>query len=271
MADAGWPAAVAGCDYVLHVASPLGGGPDASDETLTPPARDGRLRRSARGRRRRGEASGADLVDGAPAPRASRGGQQQRRDGLDRPVRRAGFNAYRHSKVAAERAAWDFMATNAGATEFTTVLPSAIFGPVLSRDTLGSVRGDWAAVQRQDAGRAEGRLQRRRRPRPGRGPGAGDDRSQAAGERFIACGEFVWMADIAKALRASCRRSRRPRCRKGCCPASWCGSRRAVTAVCKASFQPWDDATPSTPPRRSVSWAGRPGPAAKPSSTRPRR
>jgi hypothetical protein len=42
--DAGWDAAASGCDYVLHVASPLGmeGAQDA--EAMVAPARDGALR-----------------------------------------------------------------------------------------------------------------------------------------------------------------------------------------------------------------------------------
>ena len=41
-ADTGWPEAVEGCEYVLHVVSPLGDTPDADD--LIVPARDGTLR-----------------------------------------------------------------------------------------------------------------------------------------------------------------------------------------------------------------------------------
>ncbi|WP_433518030.1 NAD-dependent epimerase/dehydratase family protein [Nonomuraea sp. CA-143628] len=44
MSDAGWDAAVAGCDYVLHVASPLGGGDSTDPDELIVPARDGALR-----------------------------------------------------------------------------------------------------------------------------------------------------------------------------------------------------------------------------------
>jgi nucleoside-diphosphate-sugar epimerase len=40
--EEGWGAAMAGCDYVLHVASPLGGG--KATDRLTEPARDGALR-----------------------------------------------------------------------------------------------------------------------------------------------------------------------------------------------------------------------------------
>ena len=42
--DEGWDAAVAGCEYVLHVASPLGGGIPGDRNSLIAPARDGTLR-----------------------------------------------------------------------------------------------------------------------------------------------------------------------------------------------------------------------------------
>src|SRR5579863_2630279 len=44
MADAGWDEAVAGCDYVLHVASPLGVTEPKDPNELIAPARDGALR-----------------------------------------------------------------------------------------------------------------------------------------------------------------------------------------------------------------------------------
>jgi len=43
-ADAGWPEAVAGCDYVLHIASPFPAGTPAREDDLIAPARDGALR-----------------------------------------------------------------------------------------------------------------------------------------------------------------------------------------------------------------------------------
>src|SRR5260221_1641373 len=42
--DAGWPAAVAGCAFVLHVASPFAAGAPKHEDELTVPARDGALR-----------------------------------------------------------------------------------------------------------------------------------------------------------------------------------------------------------------------------------
>ena len=44
MADAGWPEAVAGCDYVLHVASPFPMGTPSDENELIVPAREGALR-----------------------------------------------------------------------------------------------------------------------------------------------------------------------------------------------------------------------------------
>src|SRR5664280_526499 len=43
-ADAGWPEAVAGCDFVLHVASPFPLGMPKDENELIIPAREGALR-----------------------------------------------------------------------------------------------------------------------------------------------------------------------------------------------------------------------------------
>ena len=42
--DAGWAEAVAGCDYVLHIASPFPAGIPKHEDELIVPARDGALR-----------------------------------------------------------------------------------------------------------------------------------------------------------------------------------------------------------------------------------
>jgi nucleoside-diphosphate-sugar epimerase len=51
--DAGWAEAVAGCDYVLHVASPFPSTVPRDENELIAPARDGALRVFARAGRRR--------------------------------------------------------------------------------------------------------------------------------------------------------------------------------------------------------------------------
>ena len=67
------------------------------------------------------------------------------------------FDAYRLSKILAERAAWDFMAGHSGPTSLTTILPGAVFGPVLTQDNLGSVQIVQRLLQgRPPASRASG-------------------------------------------------------------------------------------------------------------------
>jgi nucleoside-diphosphate-sugar epimerase len=197
-ADAGWNTAVEGCDYVLHVASPLGGSAHDDPNAMNAAARDGTLRvlRAATG-------AGAKRVVMTSAAATAR--PRDPRIVSDETIwadpADPQFDAYRRSKILAERAAWDFIAESRTATEFVTILPGAVFGPVLSKDGLSSVRiiqgllngrppglprlGFWVVDVRDLAN-----LHVRAMTAP-----------NAAGERFIAAGDFAWMADIARALR----------------------------------------------------------------------
>jgi nucleoside-diphosphate-sugar epimerase len=111
-------------------------------------------------------------------------------------------DAYRHSKRLAERAAFDFMKGYRGTTTLATVLPGAVFGPILTTDSLGSTE-------------VIGRLLQGRVPaNPRFGLQIVDVRdladlhiramtsSRAAGERFLGVGEFMWMAEISQTLRS---------------------------------------------------------------------
>ena len=60
--DAGWPEAVAGCEYVLHVASPFPANIPKHEDELIVPAREGALRVLRAVARRRRQARGADLL-----------------------------------------------------------------------------------------------------------------------------------------------------------------------------------------------------------------
>jgi nucleoside-diphosphate-sugar epimerase len=149
--DAGWDAAASGCDYVLHVASPVAVSEPKNPDELIVPARDGTRR-----------AVGAALEAGvkrvvltssvaAASPRAS--ARESVSDetvwtDLDDPT----VSAYARSKTLAERAAWDLIDASGGATTLATVNPSVVLGPVLSRDFSESVQ----AVQRLLSGRVPG-------------------------------------------------------------------------------------------------------------------
>jgi nucleoside-diphosphate-sugar epimerase len=195
--DRGWDAATAGCDYVLHVASPLGS--DGSTGGLVGPAREGTLRvlRAAAG-------AGVQRVvltssTGASTPADATGIADET---VWTDPASPGINTYRRSKTLAERAAWDFMKDHPGPMTLTAILPAAVFGPVLGTEIPGSVQ----VIRRLLDGRLPGI--------PRLGFSVVDVRDvadlhiramtspQAAGERFIASGEFLWMADIAKILRS---------------------------------------------------------------------
>jgi nucleoside-diphosphate-sugar epimerase len=109
---------------------------------------------------------------------------------------------YRLSKTLAEKASWEFMNGEGRGTEFVTILPSGVFGPVLSMDGLGSVQ----FIQRLIDGRM---------PRvPNVGLNIIDVRDlavahvdamtapAAAGQRLIVSGDFMWMTEIAAAIKA---------------------------------------------------------------------
>jgi len=198
--DEGWDAAMAGVDYVLHVASPLGEDNPRNPDDLIVPARDGTLRvlraAVAAGVKRVVMTSAANAA--SPASYASEGVTDETLWTVDDPS----LPAYRRSKTLAERAAWDFMAGHGGPTTLTTVLPGAVFGPILSTGTLGSVR----IIARMLQGKLPGT--------PKIGLEVVDVRDlaelhlramtspDAAGERFLGTGEFLWMREIAEALRA---------------------------------------------------------------------
>lgn len=199
--DDGWDTAMAGCDYVLHVASPFGGEVSASRDALVIPARDGTLRvlRAAvkAGVKRVVMTSAAAVA--RPPLASERTSDETIWADPDDPQ----FDNYRVSKILAERAAWDFMNSSGGSTELTTILPGAVFGPILTPDNRGSVdiirrllAGKPAAVPRLGFWVVDVRDLADLHIRAMTAP-------EAAGQRFIAAGNFLWMEDIARTLRAA--------------------------------------------------------------------
>lgn len=199
--DEGWDAALAGIDYVLHVASPLGAETSRDPEALIGPARDGTLRvlRAAvrQGVRRVVMTSAANAA--SPSSYTDDGVTDESLwTDPDDPT----LTPYRRSKTVAELAAWDFMAGQPGTT-LATILPGAVLGPILSTANLGSVQ----IVARMLGGKMPGS--------PRIGLEIVDVRDladihiramtspEAAGQRFLATGEFTWMRQMALQLRAA--------------------------------------------------------------------
>lgn len=132
--DTGWDDAVAGCRYVLHVASPIPRVPPKDEDELIGPAREGTLRVL-----RAAQRVGVKRVVLTSSTAAVIYGQDRDRvftedDWSNVNDRRIG--AYEKSKTIAERAAWDFMSSIGPESSMSMVAinPGLVMGPVLSGD-----------------------------------------------------------------------------------------------------------------------------------------
>jgi nucleoside-diphosphate-sugar epimerase len=136
--DAGWPEAVTGCEYVLHVASPYPSSAPKHENELIIPAREGALRvlRASRDR-------GVRRVVLTSSFAAIGYGHKPRQAPFDETswteLDTDGAAAYVKSKTLAERAAWEFIADQGGDLELSVVNPVAVFGPVLGPDYSTSI------------------------------------------------------------------------------------------------------------------------------------
>ncbi|WP_217562459.1 aldehyde reductase [Streptomyces sp. GbtcB6] len=196
----GWDEAVAGCDFVLHVASPTLRRTPATDDELVVPAREGVLRvlRAARdaGVRRAVLTSAFGAIGIGHPPRSTPFTEEDWTD-VDSDI-----PPYQRSKTLAERAAWQFVADEGGGLELAVVHPVGVLGPLLGPDDPPSLR----VVRRMIEGRVPAC--------PPFGMGFVDVRDvadlhlramtdpAAAGERFLAiAGHSLRVVEIARILR----------------------------------------------------------------------
>lgn len=197
----GWDAAVAGCDFVLHVASPTLRHTPANDDELVVPAREGVLRvlRAARDARvRRVVLTSAFGAVGIGHPPRSAPFTEEDWTNVDSDI-----PPYQRSKTLAERAAWQFVQDEGGGLELAAVHPVGVLGPLLGPDDPPSLR----LVRRMLEGQVPAC--------PPFGMGFVDVRDvadlhlramtdpAAAGERFLAvAGHSLRVVDIARILHA---------------------------------------------------------------------
>ncbi len=201
--DRGWNEAVAGCTYVLHVASPFPAEVPKHEMDLIGPAVDG-TRRVLRACAASGTVKRVVLTSSVAAIAFGH-------DAHDRKVRTEAdwsnperCEAYQKSKTLAEHAAWDFVAVLPADKRFelAVINPGFVLGPVMSADpgTSGEVvrkllmrempacpRIGFAPVDVRDVAIAH-RLAM--------------ESAQAPGNRYICAGEHMWIEDMAKVLAA---------------------------------------------------------------------
>jgi nucleoside-diphosphate-sugar epimerase len=196
--DDGWADAVAGCDYVLHVASPFPPAQPKDPDELIVPAREGTRRvlgaaLAAGVKRTVVTSSVAAIAGGAKTP-----GPLTEEDWTD--LEFDGLSPYVRSKTIAERAAWELVREEGAEERLATVNPGAILGPVLGEErsfslqmverllqgTPGLPRIGFSVVDVRDV--ADLHIRAMETP-------------AAGGERYIAVAEFQWMSDVAAVLR----------------------------------------------------------------------
>jgi nucleoside-diphosphate-sugar epimerase len=136
--DVGWAEAVADCQYVLHVASPFPVNVPSHEDELIIPARDGALRvlRAARdaGVNRVVLTSSFAAIGYGHAPRVTPFDETSWTSLAGAPLA-----PYVKSKTLAERAAWDFMAREAGHMQLAVINPVMVFGPAWCLDLSTSI------------------------------------------------------------------------------------------------------------------------------------
>jgi nucleoside-diphosphate-sugar epimerase len=197
--DEGWAEAIDGCDNVLHVASPFPPAQPKDPDELIVPAREGTLRvlraSLAAGVGRIVVTSSVAAVAGSGKPLSEKRTEEDWTD-----LANDELSPYVRSKTIAERAAWDLAREEGAEDRVAVVNPGAILGPVLSEDRSFSLQAierllkgmpgvpriGWSFVDVRDVADLEIRAM---------------ESAQAGGQRFIATDEFMWMAEVAEALR----------------------------------------------------------------------
>jgi nucleoside-diphosphate-sugar epimerase len=199
MSDQGWDAALADCQYVMHVASPFPVLDPKNHDDLIIPARDGALRVLAAAAR--ADVQRVVMTSSAAAIGNGHGDKSSFTE-ADWSVVSEEIGAYNSSKTIAERAAWDFVASlpEGEAPELVMINPSLVLGPLidpdgsastelvrklLAREVPGCPKMGFPLVDVRDVAAAH--LAAMTSP-------------DAAGKRYICSTEFKMMVDVAEHL-----------------------------------------------------------------------
>ena len=198
-ADAGWAAAADGCDYVLHVASPIPFKAPKNDDEIIRPTVEGTRRvlhaAATAGVRRVVYTSSTDTLTHNSA---TAGRVRTEEDWSDL----AECWVYAKGKLLAERLAWEFAAAHPDGPQLAVVIPGAVIGPPLQSRRASSAD----IIRRMLAGQMP--------VVPKLGLAYSDVRDlavahrlamevpAAVGNRYICANEHLWMGEVAAILKA---------------------------------------------------------------------
>ncbi|WP_420148527.1 SDR family oxidoreductase [Spirosoma sp.] len=196
--EAGWPKAVDGCQYVIHVASPTPYTAARTEDDFVIPAKNGVLfvlRAAKNAGVKRVVLTSAFGAVGFGTVKTTLYTEE------DWTVINDTVAPYQRSKTISEKAAWDFIANEGKGMELAVVNPTGVLGPVLSEDFSHSIQnikqmlnGSMKACPKIISGYVDVRdvadLHVKAMTMP-----------QANGQRFIAvAGEGLSLLDIANVL-----------------------------------------------------------------------
>jgi dihydroflavonol-4-reductase len=198
--DLGWDTALTGVDALMHTASPFPLDAPRDEETLIRPAVDGTLR--ALKAAQNAGVNRVILTSSTAAiiryPQKPGGAAFDETDWADTKT----SAAYPKSKTLAERAAWDFVATDTPEIALTTINPGLVLGQPIGQRYGASL----AVVERALSGKDP------MVPNVGlpcvdvRDVAASHiaalERSESVGERFACCGGYLEFSELTAILKA---------------------------------------------------------------------
>ena len=138
--DSGWDEALAGVDVLMHTASPFPIASPKNEDEIIRPAADGTLRAlraaKAAGVKRVVLTSSVAAIYGCDLPAGVSEFDETMWTDVTHPV---GSVAYTKSKTLAEKAAWDFIKSEASDIALTTINPVLVMGAPLDRHYGSSI------------------------------------------------------------------------------------------------------------------------------------
>jgi len=200
--DAAWGEALAGCQHVLHVASPFPVNQPKDEQVLIRPAVEGTMRvlRAA------SEAGVERFVQTSSMAAVQYGHPRDRTAPFTEAdwtvVDAPGVTPYAKSKTLAERAARDFVQEHAGNLHYSSVNPGLVLGPLLGADVRasaeiiqlmldgkypGTPRVSFACVDVRDVARMHRLALEAHVP---------------SGGRYLGVAQCLWMVEIARAIKS---------------------------------------------------------------------